>query len=176
MVGHLGRTFVAGFAKGIDVPGFLVSGGGLETQMRVGKNVRRTVSQECAVLQRTAAEFEGQRIAAAGEIQLGDFKNTTRGGLDFSTRRIGGASEALNFEAASVGDGVALGFLDQHDDVLVGFGAGGILRSDGNAIEDSKIVEAALGVDYFALAQRFGRFDLHLTPDHTRPSVIVAGD
>ena len=45
-----------------------------------------------------------------------------------ATGGIGGAGETLDFEAAAVRDGIALGFFDQHDDILVGVSAGWILR------------------------------------------------
>ena len=112
--------------------------------MRIAKGVWHTVAQQRATLKSTAPQLQGKRIRPAGEIQLGDFQNTARRCLHFSSCGIGCAGEPLHFKSTSIGNRVTFGFLDEHDNVLSGLCSCGILRRDGDAIEDAQVIKPAL--------------------------------
>src|SRR5262249_43638003 len=169
-------AFVVGFGEGVDVASSFREGVGLQTKLGIAERVGHVVAEKGASLQGTATEFERERIGASGEIQLGDFKDAARRSLHFAAGGAGGAGQALHFKAAAVRNGVALGFFDQNDDVLVGIGATGILRGNGDAVKNAEIVKAALGIDDLAFAQGLSGLDLDLAVNHVWPGVVVSSD
>src|SRR5262245_49910576 len=164
-----------GFGEGVDVAGAFGERGGLNAGLGRAEGVGRAVAKAGPTLQGAAPDFQGKGIGAAGEIEFADFKNAARRPLDFAPGGAGGAGQPLHFESPAVGDGVALGLLDQHHDVLVGIGSRRVLRHDGYAVEYAQIVKTTLRIDYLAFAQGLRRLDLNLALDDLRAGVIVAG-
>src|SRR5580704_17893110 len=144
------------------------------------------VTQQRAVLQGAGANLESKCLRQAEHIRAGDFKYAARAGRDDGgigvaarwCRTFAAAARAnlLDFEAYAVADGIALAFLQVHDDGLVGIGAGRILRLDLHAVKYAEVVKAALRVDHIAFAQRSARFDFYLTRNHAWPGKLVARD
>src|ERR1700756_5144626 len=110
LIAELNRTFVLRFGESVDVLSFFNEGSGLKSELGIAESAGRAVAEKSAVLQGAAAEFERERIGTSSEIEPADFKDTTRSSLNFAAGRIGGAGQALHFEAAAVSDGVTLGF------------------------------------------------------------------
>src|SRR5271155_2876523 len=102
------------------------------------------VTQQHAVFNRAAANLQRKGVGSSRKIVPRNLKNSAGRGLHLSSRGVAGAGEALHFKTAAVSNGVALGFFDEHDDVLVGIGSIRILRPDGYAIKNSQVVEPPL--------------------------------
>src|SRR6185369_2327408 len=122
------------------------------------------------------AQFQRQRVGAAGEIEFADLEDSTNGCLNFAGGGIVAAGQPLDFEPAPIGDGVALGFFDQDDYVFVGVRPGGVLRFDRHAIEDPEVVKLALRIHYVAFAQGRVFLDADPPPNHARTRMFVTGD
>src|SRR5262249_28461589 len=152
--------------------GALGEGRNLNAEFGIAEGAGRAVAEKSAALQRAAAQFQGKRIGAPGEIELADFKDAPRRRLNLAAGRAGSAGEPLHYEATAVTDGIALGFFDQHHDILFRIGAGGVLRSNGDAVEDTEVVEAPLRVNHLPFAQGLGRFDLNLALDDIGARVV----
>ena len=138
------RTLVTVFRERIDIARFFCERGRLKAEVRIGESIRRRIPQQCAPLQRTAAQFEGKRISPPGQIQLAHLENSARCGFDLRPSRARGAGESLHFESAAVGQRVTLGLFDQNSDVLFWICPGGILWLDRDAIENPEVVKTPL--------------------------------
>ena len=137
----------------------------------------RGVGEQRAVFDRAAAEFERNESPRPRTLSLLISRMPRGRRLQLAAGRIGRAGQALDFEAAAVGDRPALGFFDEHNDVFVRVGSGGILRLDRDAIENSEIVKSALRIDDVAFAQRSVWLDENLAANRANATcVLIAGD
>ena len=80
----------------------------------------------------------------------------------------------LKFEAQPVIKGVTLSFMNVYQNILVRFGSTWILYGGINFVKNPQIIETALSVKHILLAQRRLRYDLQLSVNDIRSSVVQA--
>src|SRR5580698_3710476 len=114
-------------------------------------------------------------MVAPAEIQTGYSQRNPRAYSSFALRLIGANRRrlaSLEFQTHAVAECVAFGFLNIHQDVLLGLVSIGILYGRTYLAEDAEIVQSLLGLQHIDLAKRVPGPDFQFALHNERLGVV----
>src|SRR5712692_1446939 len=147
----LHRTFQTLGSKGGDIERIVVERGEREPPIRAVEPTRGVVTDKAALLQAAYVALEGNGVVAATKVKTGHAKRHARAHSGLSQTLVGAS---LKLQSQAVTEGVTLGFLRFHEDVLFPLIPLGILHRGIHLAEDTEAVQALLRLQHVDLAQR----------------------